>query len=382
MSNIHQELHTRPTFVEIDMQKLRHNYDEIRNQLDGQKMLCIVKGNAYGHGIVEMARAFESYGADYLGVAIPEEGVELRRSGITIPILVLSAISDRQIPICIQYDLTITAPSDEKLDAIDAAAKVFGKQAKVHLKVDTGMGRIGVNWQRAEKFLPILQSSKNIDFEGLYAHFAMSDEESDFTQKQIERFDTVIEMFNNNGFDFQYIHHANSGGILFHSHARYSMVRAGMILYGLFEGIDLPAHINLQPVMNWKTEVVYFKFIEKGMGIGYGHHFVAEDDTRIITVPVGYADGFQRAMGTKGHVILRDILYPIAGRVCMDQMMVDIGRNGTAYKGDEVILVGESENQKITFFDIADWSGTSIYELLSQISYRVPRIYVRNEINR
>lgn len=375
MSNIHQELHTRPTYVEVDMKKLHHNFNEIKKQLSGQKMLCIVKGNAYGHGIIEIARAFELYGCDYLGVAIPEEGVELRRAGITKPILVLSAISDRQIPVCIQYDLTITAPSDEKLEAIDQAAKVFGKTAKVHLNVDTGMGRIGVNWQRAEKFIPIMKHSQNIDFEGLYAHFAMSDEESDFTQTQIERFDKVIEMFKVNGFDFKYIHHANSGGILFHTKAQYSMVRAGMVLYGLFEGIDVPEHINLQPVMSWKTEVVYFKYVEPGTGIGYGHHFVAKEGTRIITLPVGYADGFQRAMGKEGKVILRDTIYPIAGRVCMDQMMVDIGPDGIAYKGDEVILVGESETQKITFFDIAAWSGTSIYELLSQISYRVPRIY-------
>lgn len=376
MSNIHQELHTRPTFVEVDMKKLKHNFDQIKQQLSGQKMLCIVKGNAYGHGIIEMAQAFESYKCDYLGVAIPEEGVELRRAGITKPILVLSAISDRQIPVCIQYDLTITAPSDEKLDAVDAAAKAFGKRAKVHLKVDTGMGRIGVNWQRAQKFIPIMKQSQNIDFEGLYAHFAMSDEESDFTQKQIERFDQVIEMFKNHGFEFEYIHHANSGGILFHTHARYSMVRAGMVLYGLFEGIEIPKHINLEPVMSWKTEVVYFKYIEKGTGVGYGHHFIANEGTRIVTLPVGYADGFQRAMGKQGKVILNNIVYPIAGRVCMDQMMINIGPHGKAYKGDEVILVGESENQKITFFDIAAWSGTSIYELLSQISYRVPRIYI------
>lgn len=376
MSNIHQELLTRPTFVEIDMKKLKHNFNQVKQQLTGQKMLCIVKGNAYGHGIIKMAQAFESYGCDYLGVAIPEEGVELRKAGIAGPILVLSAISDRQIPVCIKYDLTITAPSDEKLEAIDQAAEAFGKQAKVHLNVDTGMGRIGINWKRAEKFLPIMRSSQHINFEGLYAHFAMADEESDFTDIQRERFDSVIAMFQNNGFDFEYIHHANSGGILFHQKTRYSMVRAGMILYGLFEGRDVPRHINLQPVMSWKTEVVYFKYVEPGTGIGYGHQFKASIGTRIVTLPIGYADGFQRAMGKKGKVILRDTLYPIAGRVCMDQMMIDIGPEGSAYKGDEVILVGESTSQKITFFDIANWSRTSIYELLSQISYRVPRIYL------
>jgi alanine racemase len=375
MTNIHQELLTRPTFLEVDMKKLHHNFALIKSQLLDQKILCIVKGNAYGHGIIEMAKAFESYGCDYLGVAIPEEGVELRRSGVKVPILVLSAISDKQIPLCIQYDLTITAPSDEKLEIIDQTAKVFGKRAKVHINIDTGMGRIGVNWKRAIKFIPVMNACQNTDFEGLYAHFAMADEDSDFTAVQIERFDQVIEMFKDNGHEFEYVHHANSGGILFHNVSRYSMVRAGMVLYGLFEGIDVPAHINLQPVMSWKTEVVYFKYIETGTGISYGHHYRALNPTRIVTLPVGYADGFQRAMENKGKVILRDQIYPIAGRVCMDQMMVDIGFDGTAYKGDEVILVGESGTQKITFFDIAARSDTSIYELLSQISYRVPRIY-------
>ncbi len=376
MSNIHQELLTRPTYVEIDMQKVTHNFHEIKNQLDGQKMLCIVKGNAYGHGIIEMSGQFEKLGADYLGVAIPEEGVELRRAGIRTPILVLSAISDRQIPVCIQYDLTITAPSDEKLEQIDKAAEVFGKRAKVHLKIDTGMGRIGVNWQRAEKFIPVIQKCNHTDFEGIYAHFAKSDEESDFTEVQIERFDRVIEMFKNNGYEFNLIHHANSGGILFHEKARYTMVRAGIVLYGLFEGRTVPESIHLQPVMSWKTEVVYFKYLEPHIGIGYGHHFSSDTGTRIVTLPVGYADGYQCAMGPQGKVIVNDIMYPIAGRICMDQMMIDIGPHGEAYKGDEVILVGESANQKITFFDIAGWSDTSIYELLSQISYRVPRIYI------
>lgn len=376
MSNIHQELLTRPTYVEVDMKKVQDNFYEIKKQLTGQKMLCIVKGNAYGHGIVDMSQKFEKLGADYLGVAIPEEGVELRRNGIQTPILVLSAISDRQIPLCIEYDLTITAPSDEKLEQIDKAAEVIGKHARVHLKVDTGMGRIGVNWQRAEKFIPVMNKCNNTHFEGLYSHFAKSDEQSDFTQIQVERFNQVIEMFSQNGFEFDLIHHANSGGILFHEDARYSMVRAGMVLYGLFEGVDIPKHINLQPVMSWKTEVVYFKYVEAYTGIGYGHNFVTDTGTRIVTLPIGYADGYQRAMGKKGKVIVRDILYPVAGRICMDQMMIDIGLDGEAYKGDEVILVGESDTQKITFFDIAKWSNTSIYELLSQISYRVPRVYI------
>ena len=238
------------------------------------------------------------------------------------------------------------------------------------------MGRIGVNWQRVSKFIPIMNTCQNTDFEGLYSHFAKSDEDDNFTQTQIDRFNTAIEIFRNEGYEFDIKHLANSGGILFHPESHFDMVRAGMMLYGLFEGIEIPKGIELQPAMSWKTEVVYFKYIEEGTGLGYGHNFIAHQGTRIVTLPVGYADGYQRAMGPNGKVIINDTLYPIAGRICMDQMMIDLGPHGEAYKGDEVILVGSSPSNTITFFDIAGWSDTSIYELLSQISYRVPRIYM------
>ena len=376
MFNIHQELLTRPTFLEIDMDALRHNFKQIKKIVPKQKMLCIVKGNAYGHGSEHMALLFEKLGADYLGVAIPEEGVELRLAGVTVPILVLSAIADKQIEVCLEYDLTITVPSDERLALIERVAADKQKRARVHIKIDTGMGRIGVNWQRISKLIEPIKNAQNIDFEGLYSHFATSDMKDDMTQIQIDRFHHAIQEFDDNGISFDIKHIANSGGILFHPESHFDMVRAGMILYGLFEGRDHTAVIDLKPAMSWKTEVTYFKYVPAGMGIGYGHHYVAKRGTRMVTLPVGYADGYQRAMGPHGKVIIRDHIYPIAGRICMDQMMIDIGPGGEAYKRDQVILVGQSANKQITFFDIAKWSDTSIYELLSQISYRVPRVYM------
>lgn len=375
MKNIHQQLLTRPTFVEINMKHIKHNFKEVKKYISNQKIMCIVKGNAYGHGIVPMAQHFESLGADYFGVAIPEEGVELRKAGITKPILVLSAIADKQISICIDYELTITAPSDEKLLAIDHIAKQSNKKAKIHIKVDTGMGRIGVHHTRVHKFFAIMKQCHSCEFEGLYSHFACSDEENNINTQQKKYFKEVIEKFKEVGFEFPLIHLANSGGIFFHPDAHHTMVRAGMVLYGYFEGRTLPKKIHLKKAMTWKTEVVYFKYIEKGTGIGYGHNYISKKAVRIATLPVGYADGYQRAMGPLGKVIIRNKMYPIAGRICMDQMMVDLGPDGTAYKGDPVILVGTSEGQSIDFTDIAKWSNTSIYELMSQISYRVPRIY-------
>lgn len=374
MFNIHQELLTRPTYVEINLDNIRHNFSEVKKIIGNTKMLCIVKGNAYGHGSVPMGKLFQELGADYLGVAIPEEGVELRRAGIKIPILVLSAISDKQIDVCLDYDLTMTAPSDERLVLIDQIAIKKNKKAKVHIKIDTGMGRIGVHYTRIKKMFPVIRKTKNIYFEGLFSHFAKAGEE--FTQKQIERFKQTITEFEDAGISFDIKHLANSGGIFFHRDSHFDMVRAGMILYGMLEGLHVGSLIDLRTAMTWKTEVTYFKFVSQGMGIGYDHLYIAPRDTRIVTLPVGYADGYQRRMGLKGKVIIRDRVYSIAGKICMDQMMIDIGSDGTAYKRDEVILVGESENQKITFFDIAKWSETSIYELMSQISYRVPRLYI------
>lgn len=375
MKNIHQRLLTRPTFIEINLNNIKNNFSEVKKRLNGQKLLCIVKGNAYGHGIVEMGKYYEALGAEYLGVAIPEEGVELRESGVKIPILVLSAIADEQIKVCLENNLSITVPSDEKLVKTDMEARKHGKTATVHLKIDTGMGRIGVHYSRVNKFFPIIKKCTNCNFEGLYSHLAKSDEKGEGSSIQIKRFESAITSFKKSDIEFPILHLANSGGIFFHPNSHFNMVRAGIVLYGLFDGIPLPKEVRLKPVMSWKTKVVYFKSIEKGIGIGYGHDHITKNNTRIVTLPVGYADGYQRTIGSKGKVIINNNMYSIVGRICMDQIMIDVGINGEAYDGDEVILVGQSNNLTITFYDLAKWSGTSVYELISQISYRVPRIY-------
>ncbi len=374
MRNIHQELLTRPTFVEINLKNLQNNFNEVKKRLKNQKLLCIVKGNAYGHGIIETAKFFEKIGADYLGVAIPEEGVELRESGVKIPILVLSAISDKQIKVCLDNNLTITVPSDEKLKKIDIEARNQDKIAKIHIKIDTGMGRIGVHYSRVNKFFDVIKTCTNCEFEGLYSHFAKSDEKNEDTQTQINRFKSAINDFKSAGITFPINHIANSGGIFFHKNSHFDMVRAGIVLYGLFDGIPLPKNVYLKPVMSWKTKVSYFKFIEKNTGIGYGHDYITKKDTRIVTLPVGYADGYQRSI-KNGKVIIHDKKYHIVGRICMDQIMINIGKKGEAYDGEDVILVGQSKNETISFYDLAKWGKTSVYELMSQISYRVPRIY-------
>ncbi|MFT5359682.1 MAG: alanine racemase [Candidatus Paceibacteria bacterium] len=376
MKDIHQILKTRPTYVEVDFDALRHNFNQIKDHVGDKKILCIVKGNGYGHGAVEVSRVYEKLGANYLGVAIAEEGVELREAGIKIPILVMGGLALNQIDLCIQRGLTITAPSDEKLLYINKTAGEMKKIAKVHLKVDTGMGRIGVNFARVNKFYKIMKECENCEFEGIYSHFAASDTDGDFTKTQIERFENVISKFEEEGFSFKIKHLANSAGLLNYPESRFDMVRPGIILYGLHEGFTIPEEIDLKPVMSWKTQVVYFKFLEKNTPISYGLLYKNSEDTHIVTIPVGYADGYQRSLSNGGHVTINDKKYPVVGRICMDQIMIDIGIDGEAYKGDEVILVGSSESQNITFYDLSRWGNTSVHELLAQISYRVPRIYL------
>lgn len=375
MMSVHQSLKTRPSYLEIDLSAIEHNLTELKKVMSKDtKVMAIVKGNAYGHGAVRVAQLLEKLKVDYLGVAIPEEGVELRNEGITTPILVLSAISDQQIPLCIENNLTITIPSDKKMEQVSSYAQGMNTKAKVHLKVDTGMGRIGVNHQRVHKFFPYLEDP-HLHIEGLFTHMACSDEDTDLNTIQINRFTEVQEAFKKQGKEFEIVHMANSGGAVFHPSSHFDMVRFGMILYGLFEGRELPQKLHLKPAMSFKSEVVYFKFVPKAEGIGYGHHYTTLEDTRIVTIPVGYADGYQRSLSNKGMVLIGGHRYPISGRVCMDQMMVNIGRYTEAYVGDEVVLVGSQGGEHISFHDLSKWCGTSIYELMCQISYRVPRRY-------
>lgn len=376
MNTIHQQLLTRPTYVEVNMASLRHNFQVMKSLAADSKILCTVKGNAYGHGAVKVATLFQELGADYLGVALPEEGVELRKAGISIPILVLSAIADQQIRLCIEHNLSLTAPSFERVERINEVARELDSKAGIHIKIDTGMSRIGVHFSRVEKFFPILHKARHIELEGIYSHFSVADEDEEYSRTQLERFLSACKKFEDEGFAFALKHIANSAATMFYPESHLDMVRIGLALYGLSEGRLLPEEIVLKPALTWKTQVSYFKSIAKGTALGYGHRFVAREDTRIATLTVGYADGYQRAMGEKGSVIIRDHRYPIVGTVCMDQMMVNLRSDGEAYVGDTVILVGSSPSHSISLYDIARTSNTSVYELLCQISYRVRREYV------
>jgi len=366
---------TRPTYAEIDLGKALANLNVIRKHCVGKKIMCVVKGNAYGHGIIEMGRFYQQNNADYLAVAIPEEGVRLRDAGITIPILVLSAISKNQIQLCLEYNLTMTAPSDEKIFQMNEIARSMSRKARVHINIDTGMNRIGVQWNRIHKIINILSSCPEVEPIGIYSHLSSSESDQEKTMLQYDRFCSAIDQFKKNNIHFQDIHLANSGGIInYRGFKDMNMVRAGLCLYGLFDGVVRDG-FGLQPILEWKTEVSYFKWVPAGTGIGYGGVSVTDRDTRIITLPVGYADGYVRAFGPAGKVLLGGRAYPIVGSVCMDQMMVDIGPGGQAFCGDPVVLIGRQKSAQVLAADLSENSGVSMYEIVTQISSRVPRVY-------
>jgi alanine racemase len=368
---------TRPTHVEVDLNRLAANFRAIRQHVTPAKVMPILKANAYGHGLLRVAQLMESLGADYLGVAVLEEGILLRENGIRMPILVLGGILGNQVPGFLKYDLTITASSIEKLTQVDEVATQMGMKAKVHLKIDTGMERIGVHSYSAQSFLESTLKCRSINLEGIFSHFANADlPDLKDARLQLERFQEVLSFFEKRRLKTPPLHHiANSPAILQLPEANFDMVRPGLLLYGVYPAPDIPRTIVVQPALSWKSRVVYFKVILPGHPVGYGSTWQSDHMVRAVTVPVGYGDGYFRGMSNKAYVLINGKKYPVVGRVSMDQIVVNIEWD-SAYNDDEVVLIGGSGDECITCEDLADWAGTIPYEVLTNINTRVPRVYI------
>ena len=365
----------RPTHVEVYLSQIIANYQTIQAHVENRKVMAILKANAYGHGLIPVAKTMQQIGCPYIGLAYLEEGIELRRAGIDIPILVMGGIIGSQIPLFIEYDLTITASSVDKLRAIDQCAKQMKKQAKVHLKIDTGMERIGIHYYSAEKLLSYSVQCKNVLVEGIFSHFANADD-SDLsrTQLQLERFQKVLEFYPKNGLPFPLRHIANSGAILQLPTSWLDMVRPGILLYGVYPSLELPRVVPVKMAMKWVSRVVYFKVVKPDHPVSYGSTWKTDHLVRVVTIPVGYGDGYHRRMSGQAKLLINGNKYPVIGRICMDQIMVNIEWE-EAYNGDEVVLLGQQQQQTITVGDLAQWADTIPYEILTSINTRVPRIY-------
>ncbi len=367
---------TRPTLAEINLDHLAFNLRSVRDFVGHEvKYMAVVKANAYGHGAAHCSVRLESEGVDWFGVAIPEEGVELRQAGITKPILSLGGFWPGQEELVIEHKITPVIFGIENAERFNAAAK---QAVDIHVKIDTGMGRVGIPFREAGTFAEMLRRLKRLRVQGLMTHFAAADDlsENPFTQCQIERLNEAVAVFRRHGFDPEYVDMANSPGAIAHPASRGNMVRLGGVLYGL-GGDVLPAGIekpDLRPVMSLKTKVAQIKNVPAGSTLGYARTFTAETDSVIGTIPVGYHDGYRRGLSNQGHVIVNGTFAPVVGRVSMDWTLIDLSNVPPAKLGDEVILIGEQNGLVIKAEEIAASLGTISYEVTCGISARVPRI--------
>jgi alanine racemase len=365
----------RATWAEVNLKRLEGNMAAIRRRVAPARVMLVVKANAYGHGLVEVSKALAGK-ADYIGVAVLEEGILLRELGITAPIIVLGGIWHEQIHQYLEQDLTLTASSVERLQQIDAVAGQMNLKAKVHLKIDTGMERIGIHYYSARSLQEAALKFANVEVEGIYSHFANADS-NDLTHArlQLERFLEVLQFYERHSLPMPMRHIANSAAVLQLPESYLDMVRPGIMLYGVYPSPATPRTVEVQPALAWKSRVVFFKVVKAAHPVSYGSTWHSDHDVRAVTVPVGYGDGYFRSMSNKAKVIIRGAQYPQVGTICMDQLMVNIEQN-SAYNGDEVILLGESGGKRITVEDLAEWAGTIPYEILTNINTRVPRVYI------
>jgi len=371
----------RPTRVEIDLNAIAHNIQAIRRKVgDRVKIMAVVKADGYGHGATEVAKVALQNRADYLGVAIPEEGVELRLSGIETPILILGLTSPHKVQEVIKYHLTQTVSTTELAEALSVEAQELGEIAKVHVKIDTGMSRIGVSPENAVHFVKQILELKAIELEGIFTHFSVSDskdnaEDKIFTGLQIDKFKWVVAKLEENGIQIPIKHVANSAGVLnFPSY--FDMVRPGIIIYGLYYSRGVAVAENLEPAMTFKTAIIYLKSVPPASSISYGRTYTTEKESIVATLPVGYADGYNRLLSNKGEVLVKGRRAPIVGRVCMDMTMIDVSHVPEVKIGDEVVLFGKQGDAEIPMDEIADKANTIVNEVACGIGKRVPRVYL------
>lgn len=374
----------RPSWAEIDLDALAHNLRVIRNRVGFKvQVLAAVKANAYGHGAVECARRLESEGVDWFGVALPEEGIELRKAGIGRPILCLGGFWSGQEAACLREHLTPVVYGFDMIESLDRAAFDAKTTADVHVKIDTGMGRLGVRESELPRFITRLKSFQNIRVDGLMTHLAAADDDAheEFTKHQLEKFEEAVRVFREHGFSPTFIHAANSAGTFAHARAEENMVRPGGTLYGFVRDV-LPSSVDtppLRPVMSLHSRVMLLKQVSKGEKLGYGCTFETKRDSLIATIPIGYDDGYRRALSNRGRVIVRGQFAPIVGRVSMDLTLIDVTDVSGVALNDQATLLGSQGDLMITAEELGELAGTISYEITCGISNRVPRLFKKGD---
>jgi alanine racemase len=364
----------RPTWAEVNLNCLAYNLNQVKKTLPAKtKVLATIKADAYGHGLIPVARKLAACGVDYFGVASIDEGISLRSAGIKEPILILGLVLKEDIAPVFRYRLTSTVCSYELALELDRLARRKKQIALVHVKVDTGMGRIGESPEGSLSLIRKIHRLGSVKIEGVFTHFALADADKKFTRRQINLFNQLVSRLGNDGINIPLLHTANSMAILAYPESHFNMVRPGLVLYGLHPKPGLK--LRFKPVLSLKTKVMFVKKVPKGRGISYGHIYVTQNNTTVITLPIGYGDGYPRNLSNAAEVLIKGRRFKVSGRVCMDQIMVDVGKLKVRL-GDEAVLIGSQSGARITTEELARLCGTIPYEIVCGLSSRIPRVYI------
>ncbi len=388
-----RDKHTHTAWVEVDLKAIRHNFQRIqrlvnqkrteRRQTQSAKeahaktpqILAVVKADGYGHGMLQVADQIQKMGVDFFGVSELHEGISLRRHRIKTSILILESPLPNQIKDIVDHNLRVTICTMASANALNTYARSVKKKAVVHIKVDTGMGRLGVWHTEALGFIQRVKRLKHVQVEGMYTHFPVADTNTTFTQNQIHQFSQVVAALDQEGESVPYIHAANSAGLGGFATRIFNLVRPGLMLYGLYPSDKIRSVLKLQPAMSVKARVLYVKDIEKGRSVSYGQTFIAPRKMRVATVPIGYNDGYMRMLSNKSAVLINGCRCPVLGRVTMDQLVVDVSRAGMVKMGDEVVVLGRQGKQDVSADELACLAQTINYEIVCSLGNRLPRVY-------
>ena len=373
--------HHRPTWIEVHLEALRWNVAEVRRRIPPTtRLLAQVKSDAYGHGLVPVAQALAACGVDGFGVVSLEEAGRLRQAGLTQPILLQSVVEPSAAETVLALDIWPTVCTVEFARALQRVAAAQRRLVPVHLKVDTGMGRLGVWHDEVDEFLTQLADCDALQWEGCYTHLPSADDDPDFTRVQLATFARCVARLRVQGFAFPLVHAANSIGIIAFPESHLTLVRPGVMLYGLYPATRLRAQITLAPALSWKSRIIFLKRVAAGRSISYGRTHVTSRPTTIATVPVGYGDGYRRALSNRSAVLIGGQRVPVVGRVCMDHLMLDVGHVTQVSVGDEVILIGSQGDAQIAAEELAVLAETIPYEIVTGITDRIPRRYLRTPL--
>lgn len=370
----------RPTRAEINLGAIAFNLQGIRRQVAPAGIMAVVKADAYGHGALQVSRVALEEGASYLAVAVIDEAIALRKAGIEAPLLVFGGFSHEDARLFVDWELDATVFDRQGLALISQAARKRNRPVRVHVKADTGMGRLGVDFREAVPFIEMVRNTEGVELVGLYTHFATSDAlDKSYANLQLLRYKSLIDELASKGIRIPLKHTANSGAILDMPGSWFDLVRPGIMMYGHYPSAETTGSVEIHPAMSFKTAVIQVKQIERGQSVSYGRTFIADRLMTIATLPVGYADGYNRLLSNRGEVLIRGRRFPVAGRVCMDLIMAAAGAGDEIRTGDEVVLFGRQGDEEISVASICELLGTIPYEVTCWVSKRVPRVYMHSD---